>query len=381
MNKASLIPAAVTVPQKKHLISHRTYQGIPSVTQVQSGRLFCCWYSGGEDEGPDNFVLVAYSDDRGETWSDAAAVVEPEAENIRAFDPEIFTTADGRLILFWSQSYSPENRKICDIRGGVFFSELLNYNAEPANWIWSKSYRIADGIMLNKPTLLANGNYALPISVWRKNFVGANENIVNSGTKMYITADNFKTFKEYGKCLMPQKEATFDEHSIIEKKDGSLWMIIRSKHGNHESFSTDGGKTWTEPVKSSIPGPNSRLSIRRLKSSKLLLINHLPPIDESEYIRNRLAAMLSDDDGKTWYGNLMLDVRDNVSYPDCFEGEDGFIYVVYDHERYLCGDILMARFTEQDVIEGKIVSPGSHLQICISTSGGIGREGSAVKAD
>ena len=135
MNKASLIPAAVTVPQKKHLISHRTYQGIPSVTQVQSGRLFCCWYSGGEDEGPDNFVLVAYSDDRGETWSDAAAVVEPEAENIRAFDPEIFTTADGRLILFWSQSYSPENRKICDIRGGVFFSELLNYNAEPANWI------------------------------------------------------------------------------------------------------------------------------------------------------------------------------------------------------------------------------------------------------
>ena len=69
-----------------------------------------------------------------------------------------------------------------------------------------------------------------------------------------------------------------------------------------------------------------------------------------------------------------------ISY-DCFEGEDGFIYVVYDHERYLCGDILMARFTEQDVIEGKIVSPGSHLQICISTSGGIGREGSAVKAD
>ena len=30
------------------------------------------------------------------------------------------------------------------------------------------------------------------------------------------------------------------------------------------------------------------------------------------------------DDGKTWYGNLMLDAREQVSYPDGVEGEDGF---------------------------------------------------------
>lgn len=379
MDNSSLIPAAVTRPLPKHLSSARTYQGIPSIARCGK-RLFACWYSGGSDEGPDNFVLTAFSDDNGTTWSDAAAVVEPQAPYIRAFDPVLFKTADERLLLFWAQSYSPENRKICDLRGGVFFSELLNYNAPAEKWIWTASRRIADGIMLNQPVTLSDGSVALPISVWRMNFVGSAENTGNSGTKIYITTDGFKTFHEQGKCLMPQDEATFDEHSIIEKHDGSLWMLIRSRHGNHESFSTDGGRNWSEPVKSPIPGPNSRLSIIRLRSGRLLLINHLPMPPDGKCSRSRLAAMLSDDDGKSWYGNLMLDLRKGVSYPCCAEGDDGFIYVSYDHERYLCGDILLARFTEKDVASGKLLSPDSRLQIIINSTGGTGESGAAVSA-
>ena len=68
----------------------------------------------------------------------------------------------------------------------------------------------------------------------------------------------------------------------------------------------------------------------------------------------------------------MLDDRINVSYPDGMGGEDGFIYVMYDHERYLCGDVLLARFTEEDVAAGKIVTPGSRLQILVNSSGGTG---------
>lgn len=381
MDNSSLIPAAVTRPLTRHLSFTRTYQGIPSIARTGGKRLFCCWYSGGKDEGPDNFVLTAFSDDNGTSWSDAAAVVEPQTPFIRAFDPVLFTTADDRLLLFWAQSYAPDNRKICDLRGGVFFSELLNHNAPPEKWIWSPSRRISDGIMLNAPTILKNGNAALPVSVWRKNFVGAEENISNSGTKIFLTADNFRTFCEQGKCLMPQNEASFDEHSIIEKQDGTLWMLIRSRQGNHESFSADGGRTWSEPQKSAIPGPDSRLSIRRLRSGRLLLINHLPTVPEGKCSRSRLAAMLSDDDGRSWYGNLMLDPRKGISYPCCTEGDDGFIYVCYDHERYLCGDILLARFTEKDVAAGKLVSPDSRLQIPISSTGGIGETQSAVSAD
>lgn len=375
MNELSLIPAEIKHPEKRHLTGNRTYQGIPGCTQLPGGRLLACWYTGGEDEGPENYVVVTYSDDRGESWSDTVAVVETSAVGIRAFDPNFFVAPDGRVRLFWAQSYAPCNRKPIDLRCGVFFSELLNGLESPDKWQWSLPRRISDGLMLNKPVVLNSGDIALPIYVFRKNLVGAEENIANSGSKMYLTQNDFQNFTETGKCLMPLEYASWDESSIIEKRDGALWMIIRAKWGknNFESISLDGGKNWSEPQESAITGACTRLFITRLKSGRLLLVNHLPG-EDGVAIRNNLAAMLSDDDGKTWYGNLMLDARENVSYPDGVEGEDGFIYIIYDRERYLAGEILMARFTEDDVAAGKIVSPGSRLQMTVNITGGTGKD-------
>ena len=382
MDEMSLIPAQVTVPQKKHLTAARTFQGIPSCVQMPGGRLLACWYAGGEDEGPDNFVIVVYSDDRGESWSDAVAVVEPQTDGIRAFDANIFVDANGKVRLFWAQSYSPANRKPIDLRCGVFFSELTNYRESPDKWQWSRARRISDGLMLNKPVTLKNGDIALPIYVCRKNLVGAPENVANSGCKMYLTQSDFQKITETGKCLMPLESASWDETSIIEKRDGTLWMIIRAAWGknNFESLSVDGGKTWSEPAESTLCGACSRFFITRLKSGRLLLINHLPGAD-GVAVRNNLAAMLSDDDGKTWYGNLMLDTREQISYPDGMEGEDGFIYITYDRERYMAGEILMARFTEDDVAAGKIVSKCSKFQMLINVSGGTGKDITNVMPD
>ena len=141
MHDESLIPAQVLPAEERHKTAARTYQGIPACVQLPGGRLLGTWYSGGADEGPENFVIVAYSDDRGETWSDAVAVAEPPADGIRAFDQNIFVTPDGRCRLTWAQSFSPCNRKPVDDRCGVFFSELLNYRDDPAKWRWTPSRR------------------------------------------------------------------------------------------------------------------------------------------------------------------------------------------------------------------------------------------------
>ena len=39
---------------------------------------------------------------------------------------------------------------------------------------------------------------------------------------------------------------------IIEQPDGTLRMLIRTKLGIEESYSTDGGKTWSGAVNASI---------------------------------------------------------------------------------------------------------------------------------
>ncbi|MCK5118598.1 MAG: exo-alpha-sialidase, partial [Candidatus Latescibacteria bacterium] len=69
--------------------------------------------------------------------------------------------------------------------------------------------------------------------------------------------------------------------------------------------------------------------------------------------RSHLMAFLSEDEGNTWSDGLLLDERKSVSYPDGVQAEDGTIYVIYDFERTGAKEILMARFTENEVARGK----------------------------
>ena len=90
--------------------------------------------------------------------------------------------------------------------------------------------------------------------------------------------------------------------------------------------------------------------------------------------------MLSDDECKTWKYKLLLDERTGVSYPDAKESDDGYIYITYDRERgaYLdsldqvysqAREILLAKITENDIINGKIVDEESKLKCVISKLG------------
>jgi len=79
-----------------------------------------------------------------------------------------------------------------------------------------------------------------------------------------------------------------------------------------------------------------------------------------------IPAWLSEDEGKTWQGGLMLDERKGNSYPDGFQAPDGRIYVSYNRNRATDGEILLAQFTEQDIIAGKLAGPKSKLKMFIS---------------
>ena len=94
-------------------------------------------------------------------------------------------------------------------------------------------------------------------------------------------------------------------------------------------------------------------------------MKHGEPIDTNRG-RKQLSAWLSDDEGNTWQGGLMLDERDGVSYPDGFQSPEGTIYISYDHNRSTDGEILMARFTEEDILAKKLVGPKSKLKMLIS---------------
>jgi len=87
--------------------------------------------------------------------------------------------------------------------------------------------------------------------------------------------------------------------------------------------------------------------------------------------RSHLTAFISKDDGATWQGGLMLDERNGVSYPDGVQSPDGVIRVIYDWNRYDEKNILMAVFTEEDVLAGKNVSGKTRLRALINRATGV----------
>ena len=171
-------------------------------------------------------------------------------------------------------------------------------------------------------------------------------------------------------------DTEFCEHSVVERKDKQLVMFVRTKYGVGVARSDDKGQTWTEDKASAIYGPGTRFHVQRLKSGRILMVYHVDYREEYQG-RNNLMAMLSDDDCKTWKYRLMLDPRNQVSYPDSKEADDGYIYITYDRERgagkhsmdevYASArEILYARITEEDIMAGKLTNEGSRLQCVIS---------------
>ncbi len=155
---------------------------------------------------------------------------------------------------------------------------------------------------------------------------------------------------------------------VVERSDGTLWMMARTPYGMGESISRDRGYTWETPRHSWIPHvPTSRFFIRHLNSGRVLLVKHTPPDGRT---RSHLTAYLSEDDGFTWLGGLSIDERAGVSYPDGIQAEDGTIYIIYDFSRYNEKQILMATFTEEDILSEVDVSGKVRRQVLVHQATG-----------
>lgn len=346
---------------KKYAPENRLWQGIPGIEVTKKGRIFITFYSGAVGERIGNYSLVLISDDGGKAFSEP--VCAAYYEDHRCFDPCLWIDPLGRLWFAWA--VMPDDK--------LYVSVCDNPDAELISW--SQPRAIGEDIMMNKPIVLSTGEWLFPIAVWlrpmRKMYRIPYDETKIPGAYVYKTSDNGKTFERLGGADVDKRD--FDEHVIVEHEDGRLATYVRTSYGIGVSYSYDRGKTWTKGVDSGFGGAESRFQIQRLKSGRLLMINH-----KDTNKRTNLAAFLSDDDGKTWKHSLMLDDREWVSYPDCTEGNDGFIYVTYDRERggsslettySKAREILISRFTEDEIINGRITNKGSYLKVIVSKLG------------
>jgi len=336
----------------------RTCTGVPSLAISRGGRMWAAWYSGttpGEiiERCPHAYVVVATSGDGGETWREVLAIDPDGAGPGKAYDPLPWVDPTGTLWIVWHDSRRAEAWAV------------TTTEADSEAPSWSKPRRITTGVMMNKPTVLSSGEWLFPVV----------QRITGKLTHLraMVSRDKGETFVDKG-ALEVSYELKPIEPMIVERKNGPLWMLVRTSYGIGESVSRDGGTTWSPLTPSAIKHCTSRFFITRLQSGSLLLVKH-GPVDvrtEGPTQRRELMAFISTDDGATWTGGLMLDERAPVSYPDGQQTPGGFIHIIWDYHRSREQTILTTHFTEADVLAGSAAAAAKVKAACrLVSKGGV----------
>ncbi|MEN9576952.1 MAG: hypothetical protein RL077_6479 [Verrucomicrobiota bacterium] len=117
------------------------------------------------------------------------------------------------------------------------------------------------------------------------------------------------------------------EPCVIELKDGRVWMLIRTTRKFFwESFSTDGGKTWSEAKATTIDAASAPGHLTRLADGRIALV-----WNRADKKRTELHLALSADEGKTWTPSLNVarGTPGGATYPFVIEVDPGELWIGY----------------------------------------------------
>jgi sialidase-1 len=137
------------------------------------------------------------------------------------------------------------------------------------------------------------------------------------------------------------------EATIVQLKDGRLWMLIRTNWGRFwEAFSEDDGLSWRTIQPSPIEASSAPGMVKRLRSGKLVLFWNRPlPEGSSTYPltggdnqwsdtpvsnhRSELSMAFSGNEGKSWTKPVVVARQPGkwLAYPYFFEFEPGIFWL------------------------------------------------------
>ncbi|MBQ9115739.1 MAG: exo-alpha-sialidase, partial [Clostridia bacterium] len=251
----------------------RQFQGCPTLAVTKGGRLFLGWYSGGTKEPHiENYNLLVYSDDNGESFSRPLLVIPSSAERfVHALDIQLWIAPNGSLWVFWVQNNAfPDTSELAEsLKGssgrpsvskdGWRFPDMRHTSwcvvcddPDAEDMIFSEPRMIGIGFLRCKPLVLSSGRW-----------IFFNYDQLNDRYGYSISDDEGKSFTRY---YGAEKICTnFDETMAYERKDGSLRMLARANSVGEiaESVSFDKGITWENTKLSGIPNPGTRFFVSR----------------------------------------------------------------------------------------------------------------------
>ena len=302
------------------------------------GRLVAAWFGGTYEKHPDVGIWVSRHD--GSKWGTPVEVangiqytdVKGKPNRHPCWNPVLFQPRDGPLLLFYKVGPSPSTwwgMMITSADGGA---------------TWSPPQRLPEGILgpvKNKPLQLPRGELLCPTSTehagWQVHFE--------------LTPDLGKTWTRVGP-INTGKDLGIIQPALLTHPGGKIQALMRTRGVGliAETWSSDGGRNWSEPALIKLPNPNSGIDAVTLKDGRHLLVyNH------TAKGRTPLNVAVSKD-GKAWHAALVLESEPGeYSYPNVIQADDGLVHVTYTSKRRLIKHAVVdpAKLRTREIVDGR----------------------------
>ncbi len=308
-----------------------------TIAQTPQGQLVAAWFGGTREGNPDVGIWLARHVDG--KWTGPVEVFngiqkgeDAKAPRYPCWNPLLYQPREGPLLLCYKVGPSP-----------MAWWGMLSTSTDGGR-TWAAPTRLPEGILggvKNQPVTLSDGALLFPSSTehngWQVQFER--------------TPDLGKTWTRIGP-INAGREIGVIQPCLLSHPGARLQALCRTRGTGRiaETWSDDGGSTWSKLALTALPNPNSGIAGATLKDGRHLLVyNHTPKG------RTPLNVAVSKD-GKTWQAALVLEQEPGeYSYPQVLQTGDGMVHITYTWKRQRVKHVVLdpAKLRLRDIVDGQ----------------------------
>jgi hypothetical protein len=231
--------------------------------KLRDGSILVAWSTGASDYDNSASILGSISTDGGYSWSDSFILVKNRGKRLTE---QQFMYSGENLYEIYSEINESGNESAW--LSTLYMRESLDGGA----YNWSDDVEISNWSSLftitSNPIQLKSGRWIFPVQ-----YITTSSNFSHYYSSVFYT-DNFTglSTKWLRGGIADNPNIPTNEMSIVQTDDGNITGLLRY-NGYHflQTFSDDGGATWTVPRYSNIPSSDARPHIMRLSDGNIVL--------------------------------------------------------------------------------------------------------------